>query len=465
LKLSAAKFNNFGKFETFECKFGDEITRLVGLNGAGKTTVGLKGLMACVNGIAESASGGKLLGERFRFIGKAGKSADVAYQFSDNGETFWIKNHITANGNNITFKSDGDTPINDEWLKGFLNVALMSAKNFCQLSGREQARALGIDTSNFDTELKNLKAEYTLINRDLKNMGEIAPVEKVESVDVSVLKVKKEEIRKALNDKYLENKAANKKTLEAFNKVLAEEQKAIKKFNAEQEARKEKIDKAAHLEVELTALGYLGKEVGRWIQDLPDALPLQDENDLKSEEPKYIEEMPDDAGLVAVDAQIEAANTTNEKARDYLKYLSDFAKKEAKKKELANNDAKQEESIKARNVYMSGFKFGFEGLTTDADGCLLLKDRPLTESYFSKGELEMIVARLHASINPSFKTRFIDDFNLIDKPNQEKLLKELFEAGFQVITAEVGEKSDKENSIVLRECKIVTGEEEGKKLL
>ena len=64
------------------------------------------------------------------------------------------------------------------------------------------------------------------------------------------------------------------------------------------------------------------------------------------------------------------------------------------------------------------------------------------------------MAKLQASQNPNLKMRFIDDFESLDEDNQEKILKLLFEKGFQVITSAVGDKVTRKDSILLRECKI-----------
>jgi hypothetical protein len=445
IKIDKAKFKNFCQFEDFELAFDDRITRLVGLNGAGKSTVGLKGLMACINGISEQSGKGQLIGERFRFIGKAGKSADVEYTFADSGRKFTIRNHITAGTNSITFQAEsGD--IDDSWLKGFLNVALMSAKNFCALTPKQQAVALGIDTSTFDAESKAFKQEFTMLNRDLKAFGEPAPVDPVDPVDLSKLLTQKGEIRARLNAQYMENKKRNAAT------------------NAAREAHEEKqIEIGARLATAKTTLealrelGYAGAEVETWIGTLPIPAPWDG--------PPLIEEMPDDAELRAIDDRIAQAGEVNASAAAYRDYGAKITARDAKRAEIEKNRAAQETAAAARTAYIAGRDFGFAGLSTDEEGSLLLNGRPISESYYSKGELEMIVARLHESQNPVFKCRFIDDFNLLDEANQEKIITELNAAGFQVIVAEVGSGSDKENSIVLRECAIATAEEERPKLL
>jgi hypothetical protein len=407
--------------------------------------VGLKGLMACINGISEQSGKGQLIGERFRFIGKAGKSADVEYTFADSGRKFTIRNHITAGTNSITFQAEsGD--IDDSWLKGFLNVALMSAKNFCALTPKQQAVALGIDTATFDAEIKALKQEFTLLNRDLRAFGEIAPVDPVDPVDLSELLTQKGEIRAQLNAQYMGNKKRNAAT------------------NATREAHEEKqIEIGARLATAKTTLetlrelGYAGAEVETWIGTLPIPAPWDG--------PPLIEEMPDDAELRAIDDRIAQAGEINARAASYQNYSANMAVKDIKLSEIKKNKEQQETASAARTAYIAGRDFGFAGLSTDEEGSLLLNGRPINDSYYSKGELEIIVAKLHASINPVFRVRFIDDFNLLDEANQEKIITELNAAGFQVIVAEVGSGSDKENSIVLRECAIATAEEERPKLL
>lgn len=459
MKLLKARFKNFAEFTNFECEFGDKITSLVGINGSGKSTVGLVGLQACLKGISEKTSKGELLGNRFLFIGPNGKSADIEYDFVDEktGGKFTIKNHMTEAGNKITFKSESNVALDDEWLKDFLNVALMSAKHFTSLSGREQALLLGIDASSFDTELKGHKEEFTVLNRELKAFGDILPVEAVEPVDMAELKTKKEAIRKTLNAKYLENIELNKALRLNYDTAVEAYEKAEEFHASEQQARANKIESAISYEELLKQLGYQGLEVLQWIETLP--FPETEYNGILPIVPDYIVEQPDDAALQAIDEQIMQASDTNTKAAAYKAYTERLAAKTAKEEAIAANKTNQEETIKARNAYINSFDFGFAGLSTDETGCLLLNGRPLCYPYYSKGQLEMIVARLHVSRNPQFKYRFLDDFELLDDANQEKLLTELFAEGFQVVIAEVRATGNRENILTLKNCAIDTGEE------
>lgn len=70
---------------------------------------------------------------------------------------------------------------------------------------------LGIDVSKIDAEIKSLKNEFTLINRDLKSFGVLVEPEKVDPVDVAVLTAEKDAVRKKLNDLYIANVEHNGK--------------------------------------------------------------------------------------------------------------------------------------------------------------------------------------------------------------------------------------------------------------
>ena len=461
-KLLRARFKNFYKFTDFVCEFGDRVTHLVGINGSGKSTVAYKGLLACLNGISEQKGG--LIGKRFLFIGKGGKSADIEYTFKDqdNGAEFTIKRHVTSSGQDLKFQSTSGDQIDDSWLRSFLNVSLMSAKNFCALSGRDQALALGINTAPFEAQIKKLKDEYTLINRDLKNMGEIATVEPAEMVNMSEMVERKEKIRAALNTKYIENKKVNKTKRDEYNKKCDSRREKITAIIEANEELQGKIASAVECCQVLSGLGFNCADLVKWIEALPKPATTEIP---EIPEPEYEEEMPDDTELQLIDSEMLRATETNAKAGAYIEYKKKVELKEAKKKELADNKVNQD-AVRAEAVlYIKQFKFPFAGLSVDEDGELILDGRYLNESYYSRGELEIIVAQLHASLNPDFRTRFIDDFDLIDDHNQDKILKALDEKGFQVITAEVRKTKDRENTLILRECSVATDDDERPTLL
>lgn len=422
MKIKKLKLKNFGKFTDFECIFNDETTHLVGVNGSGKTTVGLTAIWACLKGIAERSKD-SLIGERFRFIGKGQKSADLQIDVYDEktGEVVIVKNHMTQSGNQITCE-----PVQDkEWLFDLFNVAFLSAKNFSNTNSKQQALLLGIDTNKYDQDIKILKDQYTFINREIRAFGEIDDKVMVERVDLNNLIEKKDK----LESEYYEKQ-----------RKIEEHNHSAKR---RQEQRDQCKDKIADLKEQLA-------KCGKWFEDNPEIKYQKDT------------EKPD---IDSIKEKISNAQEINQKADEYNRNLERKKLKKEKEKELLENKEKQEKVERKRLKYITDFEFGFDGLEVDYDGNLMLNKRPIKEPYFSKGELEMIVAKLYTSQNPKFKLRFIDDFELLDEDNQKKIVDDLLSKGFQVITAEVGKEKKNGHTILLKECKSVETYKEQEKIL
>lgn len=424
MKIKSLKLKNFAKFVDFEAEFDGQVTRLVGVNGSGKTTVGMTAIWAALKGIAERGQG--VIGERFRFIGTNKKSADIELTLVDEkreGAKVVVRNHITAASNEITFSAPENYEISTDWLNGLLSVAFMSAKNFCSMSSREQAVALGIDVSDIDKSISKLKQEFTLLNRDLKTIGAVVEVLPVEKENISDLVRQKDEI-------------------DLFNMAQSERAAAITKANANVTQAKLDVD------VLRQRLEVAEKKLDDAVAE---SLALPQPEDRQST-----------AELVA---RIHGTEETNRKADEYARYIDRKARADAKQAEIDQNRHQLEIAQNSRLERISSHSFGFDGLSVDDEGGLLLNGRPIKEPYFSRGEQEIIVARLHASVDPELKIRFLDDFETFDEDNQARVVDELLAAGFQVITAEVGKRKEKENTILLRECRVVGEYAEQTKLL
>lgn len=425
MKIKNLKLNNFAKFTDFECEFNGNVTHLVGINGAGKTTIGLTAIWAGLKGIAENNKNGQLIGERFRFIGPAKATSDIEITLVDEKKNVEVKvkNRISKTTNQISFEGPEGYPISNEWLNNLLSVAFLSAKNFTQLSGRDQALLLGINTDEYDQKIKDLKADYTIINREYRNLGEMEKVEETKPVDLSKLYEKRDEIRD---------------------------------FNTLQAKRQDDIEDADDLMTQL-------EEERKCLEEK--LIKIKERIAKGKEYRKTLPEPKEEQSEEEITEKIKNADETNKKADNYQRYIEHLEAKDKKKKELNQNKESQVKQEKAKIEYIKSFDFGFTGLEVDDDGSLLLNGKPIREPYFSKGELEVIVAKLYASQKPELKVRFIDDFELLDEDNQKKIITDLLNEGFQVITAEVGKQAEKENTVLLRECKKVDNYKDQKTLL
>ena len=415
MKLKKLNLRNFAQFQDFEIEFDGAVTKLVGVNGSGKTTVGITGIWACLKGIAQKDKNGQLIGDRFRFIGGSSPTADIELTLVDEVKQaeIKIKNHISKQGNSISFKAPHGYPISASWVSDLLHVAFISPSHFARLDSKRQAIELGIDTKTFDKQIKELKEEYTIINRGLRNIGEIDPVAPCEKVDIRKLYAEKEFIS-GWNIQQLNN---------------SREQISIKGHIKEIEAQINSLQASLKLKKEALA-------------QIPNPMPLK----------------------VFDDSELTAAEITNQKADAYQRYLAAKAKAKADKEKIqtdaAANKAKQTAEYKKRVDYIRSFNLSFKGLDIDHEGGLLLNGRPISEGYFSRGELITIVAKLYTSLSPELKYIFLDDFELLDEDNQKSIIKYLLSQGFQIVTAEVGKESREQNTVLLRACRRVNRYEE-----
>lgn len=423
MKIKSLKLKNFAKFTDFEIEYDSKITRLVGINGSGKTTVGITAIWACLKGIAEKNSNGQLLGERFRFIGREGKSANIELTLFDEHKNIEIvvTNHITKATNQIKFEGPEGYTVDEKWLKDLLSVSLMSAKNFTELDSKAQALLLGINPEEYDKTIDEVKLEYTLLNRDLKNLGQMEEVELAKEVSVSDL-IKQKDCMDLIN-----------------------QQEAQKKINMDRRIESNEVSRSKKMEL-LNKISELEGEVDGL------RIKINQEDHAIIADMKLLDDEPIDTTTIVT--EIENAQTTNAQAANYKQFVewqNNLAKASFK---MTSNRELLKKKEKARLDYIKSFKFGLKGISVDEKGGLLLNTRPIKPPYFSKGELEIIVAKLHSFINPDLKVRFIDDFEMLDEDNQKLIVDSLLESGFQLITAEVGKAKKDENSILLRECNI-----------
>jgi energy-coupling factor transporter ATP-binding protein EcfA2 len=470
MKIKEISLNNFAEYTNVTASLDPNINYLVGKNGSGKSTLGLTGVQAIFQGIAEKASGGNtpVMGERFRFIGPAGASSKnyIVLVDEQNGNAeIKISRKITKSGSELTIEApESYGQLDQDWLNSLFNIFLISPKRFIELNGKEQAKALGIDTKKFDDEIAGMKKLYTEINAVYRSFGEITEVEQVEKVDVTALQAQKEAIRVKLNDKYLENKRANEVLKQAWETMCKETEKECAAFNNTQIALTNTIEQATALYSKLEGLGYDGYEVSDWIKSLGKPEDCKKFEDHYPDKPEYINELPDDTELKAIDQQIVDAGEINRKAMLYEQYLQKKEQKETHELRLKANKELQALKDVERTEYIKAFKFPFSNLTISDDGELLLNGKPIKAEYWSSGELLKIIPVLIATTKPELKYVYLQDFSLLDEDKAKEIEEFLTGKGFQLVLELVGKnKVEDRNCILLRDNVVVDTYEESEK--
>jgi len=474
MKIKSLSLENFSKYAKVKVNFDEKITYLIGPNGSGKSSLGLSGLWFVMQGIAEKTSKGNnpLIGERFRFIGEktAFAKGEIVMYDEKTGHEVTVTRHMTKDASKLTFFTASGAALDQQWLNDIFNIFMIAPKVFMELTSKEQAQALNIDTSKYDTEIADLKADLTLLNKELKAFGDINAPEKVEKVDVMELQAKKEAEQERIKKEQQQIDVDNSRIHDNYKLKCNEVRNQVDAFNQDQDDKRSLIDTANDLLSSLIELGYEGTEVSKWIAGLP--LPEKKKYGADGEpvyeypkEPVY-KGAADQSKITEIDKEILLASVTNEKAMAYRTYLETLKKKIDKEKEIDTNKTAQKNAEQKRTDYLKSFKLPFDNLTIDEEGRLMLDGRPVKEPYFSTGELLKIVPVIIASTMPDeseaaeFKTRlryvYLQLFNLMDPEKQQEVIDYLTGKGFQLVIEYVGKEElvDK-NCIVLSEMQVI----------
>lgn len=418
IKLKELNLENFGEFSQLSVSFDDNVTYLVGPNGTGKSTAGIIGLQFVMQGIAEKSSGGNMpiIGERFRFIGENGKDAKGSIVLHDSKMDcdIIVRRTITPSGNELSFEAPVGIHLDQKWLNDLFDIFMISPKYFESLSSKEQTLALGIDLSEHDKKIKELKENKTLLGRELKALGSPVSVKKVEKVDVTSLW---EEIRQ----------------IKTFNDEQEKKQKVIDSIKdqilSKREKKKELEEQITLLQQKLTMADQEEKSLIEQGKSLPKPEPVKDTD--------------------AIEQKIDNANGINEQAVMYEEYVKTTEKIKAKQKEIDDNLNAQSKAEQKRLEVIKEMKLPFANMIIDDEGKLLLEGRPIKSPYFSTGQLIRIITSLMVHRNPEFRYVYIQDWNLLDADNQKKTLETLQHAGLQVCIEYVGESLKADGNIII----------------
>lgn len=435
MKIKDISLNNFANYASVSVSFDENVTYLVGKNGGGKSTLGITGVQFIFEGISEKVAKGTspIIGERFRFIGPNGVTGKGEMTLYDE-KTGWevkVLRKLTKTGTELKFQGPDTANLNQQWLTDLFNLFLIAPKRFTELSPKGQALAIGIDTSGIDAEIKELKTEYTNINRDYRNLGEITPVDYAEKVDFADLSKQKDEI--------IEFNTEQGKKQEAI--IAAKDQIASLVTEAD-----DIVAEIIRLKAKLLIVRDNIVSIEAALAELPIPEPLKPLDD--------------------INLQIQNASDTNDKAVAYQKYIEDKKKKDDTKAKLDANTNKQKAKEQDRIDYIKSLKLPFDNLSIDEEGQLLMDGKLIKEPFFSTGELLKTIPVLISSQNPKLKYVFIQDANLLDEDNLKEIESYLTGKGYQLVFEMVGKAKIKDKTtILLKDNKVVDDYEETKNIL
>jgi hypothetical protein len=375
--------------------------------------------------------------------------------------------------------------LDQKWLNELFNVFFIAPKRFLDLSSKDQALTLGIDTKKWDDAIRDLKTDVTVYNKDIEKIENLPPVEKTAWVLLKDLNEQMQQLQKDYVLQHQENQRINKVMKEAWIREKQGWDSFVINFNYNQARISFDLEAIDEAHTILESKGYDGLEhiiafynrvkdeklpniyAENFYPDEPTDLQYkEDDYEPAPGEKVYIRELPDQKAIAELQEKIVTASETNIKAKAYDDYLLKIQEKEDLQKKLAENKKKQVVQEEEKLEYIKAFKLPFDKLSIGDEGELLFNGRPLKTPHYSTGELIRIIPTLLSSLNPKLKYVFLQDFSLLDEVNQEKTVKELTELGFQLVVEVVGTVApENKNCILLRHNHIAATTSENKTLL
>jgi DNA repair exonuclease SbcCD ATPase subunit len=405
LQIIGLKIQDLRNIDLVDVSFRDKNwIEVTGKNGAAKSTL--------LDAIFLSITGTKYLGKGYpawRLI-KSGKDRCLLKVTLGNDEReIEIKRSIGKKGetdttSSLVIKDTAGEKLSQAWLDHLLSEFTVDPLSFAQKNPKQQIEIVkklsGIDTDPIEQKRAELYQERTYVNRKVKDLagkisGPIPP--KVEEVQLSEL--------------------------------LSQQQK-IETINREKEERNVRRDSIKQRIDEITA------ELQR----------LEIEQD-KLGKPEIIE------STEAIRLQIQEAEKTNTKAREYREYAK-YAEEHASLEEEADQLTEQIKQCDAEKEQMiANSKLPFKNIAFDSEAGVLIDGIPF--SQHSTAEQLRISARIGMEINPDLRVICIKAGSALDEKSVE-ILRELANKNeYQILVERVGETPG-EDSIVMRAGRLIS---------
>lgn len=407
-KIQKISVTNFKAISDLEIDFKGCTAILTGGNNKGKSTF-LHGVIDRIRGV------------RPDLIVKQGKKEGSGTIELTTGEKFIWEFDIDGTDKLIFLTKEGyKTKVTKEIVARFFPPTFDIDK-FLNSPPKDQSKQLqkiiGIDFTEIDNRYKLAYDDRTEKNREAERfhvkLSQMLECDKVDPVDLTELQKAKETERTKLNDLYKKNKAANDLVRENWNKEKEKITKEVSEFNFQQAENRAKYNKCFDLMGALKIEGFECNDLEAFVKAKGKAI-LKDKisSELYPKEPTYIEEMPSDKDLQAIDAKILSASETNSKAKLYTDYIA--YKKSTEDAAIEAGDAnikvraiedERENLIKSANM-PSGIAFAIDGITVDGF--------PLDKSQISTSKLYCAALRI-ASMNIGEVETLHFDASFLDK--------------------------------------------------
>lgn len=290
------------------------------------------------------------------------------------------------------------------------------------------------DVNRQISEIKSFITSHPLRNENLSE---------IKSIDVEQLSKEKEEERDRLNLLYKRNKEANEALRatwnglkDRINKEVSDHNNAIAEhrinYNAAFDAAKTLVKYGLEFEIVEPFIKSLAAKVG----DIKDAKTLY------TEEPNYIQELPDNSELKKIEDRILSASELNVKFNEAQNLIKKIELLKELEEESGNLTVKIDAGRQAISDCIKDMNSPINGLSYSED-TLVYNGVPVTHENLSSSEITELGVKLKMAENPDFGILFIQRGESIGTQRMKDILTLAKTNGWQVFMEQVKRGQDK----------------------
>ena len=385
MKIIGLRIDGIRKLSAIDMEFTDKgLIQIRGKNRQGKTSI--------IDSLEILLRGNKYIETDMIAHGK--DRAEIVGIIGD----YEIKRVITEKSNRLEIKNKDGFELKEKpqaFLDKLINALTFNPRPFLDKTPGEKLKfmmdLMKVDFTELNRKIDKQEEERLLVGREIKQIGDIRPIEKAEKVDVIELIAEKDrivELNQSAKDDYQEKREA-----EITN---------IFEFNAKQNERKDNIanteEELAELKLREEAIKSSIRVAGQYLVELPKPEPLKDIDKLDISAPTI--QLTDD-----YDEAISKAEGQNSQANEYEKYLEKKTTKESKERAYEALSLKIRTLRNLKKSKLKGVKTPVEGLEIREEG--IFYNGVFSENW-GESESLRISSELCIGMDPELRAVFID---------------------------------------------------------
>jgi len=429
-KLEVTNFKGIKNYLLAEFK-NQYIIYIIGDEGQGKTSL----LDAMKFNLEGKKAFPQAVWKEIRSTAQGDKKTKVTLELAEINKTdpeiLTITRSMTDAGVYEKISSNKKKKMDIDYINGFFNSFCFDPLAFSQLSGKDQALALGIDTGKWDMKYKTLFEKRAEINKEIKRLEVL--IEDFSGPETS--KVDLEALFTQKNDLKDFNSEQDNKLLWFTPAVFYQKiNKYVKESNMSVQVDPEdKSDSPA-----LLAIDNFNQMIEDTDFDTIKKTFLDFINAIDPPLPKKIKELED------VQEKIDSAAATNLLADEWTKHQENVTSLELEKDKRIKKIAEMDIITKERAEYLQGQNMGFSNVKIDEEGRLMFMERntwkPLNLNFLNLSKIYVVIIRLICEMNLPLRMVLLKDAKAIGVKSKAQIDKYAKKYNLQIFYEIVGEK-------------------------